>query len=240
MDSDVTGIGWVTATGTGCGRELERFQVTDEPVPDKFLADLPERSYPSSRRMDRYSKLGLVALTHALRDAGLDQWSQKRNIGIVVATEFGCLNTDIDYFDTVMSQEGIGASPALFAYTLPSVFLGEAAIRFGFTGTTFVINVKEPLGLEVVNLALESKITDEVDKIICGVCNPERPPIFDSPLKPFSGALFFVIENSPEEKHSYGRLRFTHNGIDFNGKNVKDLCDLVKLCLYFHKETINF
>ncbi|MBI5592091.1 MAG: hypothetical protein HY881_16630 [Deltaproteobacteria bacterium] len=52
---------------------------------------------------------GRSAIAHALQDSGLDAWTEKRNIGIITSTEYGCLNTDFDYFDTVLSDDGIGA-----------------------------------------------------------------------------------------------------------------------------------
>lgn len=235
MKTYITGIGWVTATGMGCAGNLKTYRMTDEPIPDKILSDLLDPVHSSSRRMDHYSKLGLAAISYAMQDAGMDNWSQKRHVGIIVATEFGCLNTDIDYFDTVMLQDGIGASPALFSYTLPNVFLGEAAIRFGLTGPTFVINDNEPSGLAVIDSAIESIRAGEVDKIICGACEAGKPTMFGQRPKPFSGALFFVIESAPGQKKSYGRIRFTPGGIEYNGQTPKDLNHLVRLCLRFRK-----
>ena len=52
----------------------------------------------------------------------------------------GCLEVDAQYHDTLLKGGPAGASPALFVYTLPSMFLGEIAIKFGLRGRTTYIN----------------------------------------------------------------------------------------------------
>ena len=64
----------------------------------------------------------------------MDHWQQKRRVAILAETYSGCLETDCDYFTTVIPEQGALASPQLFAYTLSNTFLGEAALRFGLTG----------------------------------------------------------------------------------------------------------
>ena len=117
----------------------------------------------------------MTAIALALQDAGLDAWTEKRNIGIITSTEYGCLNTDFDYFDTVLPDAGIGASPGLFSYTLPSSFMGDVAIRFGLTGSSFVIHEKSAWALTCLKLALNAIACGDTDKMVCGVCNPEPP-----------------------------------------------------------------
>ncbi len=46
----------------------------------------------------------------------------------------------MEYFEQVIANGGNLASPNLFALTLPNIFLGEAAIRFGLTGPGFAVN----------------------------------------------------------------------------------------------------
>ena len=79
--------------------------------------------------MDEYSKLGMGAIAYALKDAMLDEWEEKRAIGIIASTVYGCLGTDFDYYNTVIPQDGLFASPNLFTYTLPNCFLGDAAME---------------------------------------------------------------------------------------------------------------
>lgn len=232
MTIDVTGIGWVTAISAGCGRGRHAFAFSEGALPAIEQGQIFTSAYPSFRRMDEYSKCGIAAISFALKDAGLDRWSEKRNIGLICSTEYGCLVVDLDYYGTVLREEGIGASPALFAYTLPNSFLGDAAILFGLTGKAFVVNEPSPLGLNGLKLALDSLLLGECGQILCGVSNRKAPPPLDRYEKAMPGALFFVLENSPAgSASSYGTLSVEGCSIRFEKKELHDLSGLVRLCL---------
>jgi len=229
----ITGIGWVTASGMGCAKTHVDFDMPNGKLPEIKPESVFNKPYPYFRRMDLYSRLGLVAIALALKDADLDGWTEKRNIGIIVSTEYGCLHTDMDYFETVLSQNGIGASPALFSYTLPSTFLGEAAIRFGLTGTTFAINSTGSFGRACLELALESIAAGEADKMLCGVCDLNTPLLAGLNRKLPPGAVFLLLEKRPGKKSgAYGSIRLNRkNRIFFGRTEITDLTALVQKCL---------
>jgi 3-oxoacyl-[acyl-carrier-protein] synthase II len=229
----ITGIGWVTAGGMGTPKERDAFAMPSGNLPEIGPESVLSKAYPYFRRMDAYSKLGLVAITLALKDANLDRWTEKRNIGIIVATAYGCLHTDMDYYDSVIGQHGTGASPALFSYTLPNVFLGEAAIRFGLTGISFVLSEHPPFGRSCLQLALTHIACTATEKILCGFCDLGRPPSLGEGNDVACGALFFMIEKHPfREALTYGQLHLKRSGeVLFNRCEIADLCMLAQKCL---------
>lgn len=236
LSADITGIGRIASTGLWHGKDLKTpaMQNTQsEAVIDGHLPEIPlNGSYPSSRRMDKYSRLGMTAIALALEDAGLDAWTDKRNIGIITSTEYGCLNTDFDYFDTVLPDGGAGASPGLFSYTLPSSFMGDAAIRFGLSGSSFVIHEKSAWALTCLKLALNAIAWGDTDKMVCGACNPQIPPVFKKTSRIPVGSLFIAIEKIPANGFSYGKVSIDKAGyVRLNGDKVKDLVVLVRKCL---------
>jgi 3-oxoacyl-[acyl-carrier-protein] synthase II len=233
VKADITGIGWVTAAGMGRGRDHRRFAMTRGPLPEIKPADLFNDPYPSFRRLDGYSRLGVTAIAFALQDAGLAGWTEKRNIGVVASTVYGCLSTDVDFYDTVISRSGLGSSPALFSYTLPNSFLGEAAIRFGLTGIGFVINERHPAGRTGLQTALDYLAGGNPPKILAGVCDLDCPHIFAGQGGISPGALFFMIENCPSNPSiSYGKLVLKRNGtLFFAGSEIQDFTGLVRKCL---------
>jgi 3-oxoacyl-[acyl-carrier-protein] synthase II len=233
---DITGIGCIATTGLWRGKDIKTaamLNAMSEAMTDRHLPDIPlDGSYPSSRRMDIYSRLGMTAIALALQDAGLDAWTEKRNIGIITSTEYGCLNTDFDYFDTVLPDDGIGASPGLFSYTLPSSFMGDVAIRYGLTGSSFVIHEKSAFALTCLSLALNAIACGDTDKMVCGVCNPEPSAAFKKNNRIPAGALFVAIEKIPANGFSYGKVSLVKaGGITINGAKIKDLNALVRQCL---------
>jgi 3-oxoacyl-[acyl-carrier-protein] synthase II len=231
--AEITGIGWVTTASMGCGKDHDQFAMTCGPLPRIAAAAVFDPPYHAFRRLDEYSRLGLAAIAFALKDAGLDKWTEKRNIGIIAATANGCLHTDIEYYDSVIDQGAMGASPALFSYTLPNIFLGEAAIRFGLTGISFVISAQSPFSRSCLQLALTHIACAATEKIICGYCDVGCPHSLCECKNVACGALFFVIEKRPARKAlTYGQLRLKRSGnVLFNRCEIADLGWLAQKCV---------
>jgi 3-oxoacyl-[acyl-carrier-protein] synthase II len=234
MGAEITGIGWVTTAGMGRGREHQSFAMPRGQLPEINPADMFKKPYPNFRRMDEYSRLGLTATALALIDAGLSDWTRERDIGIIASTFYGCLGTDVDYYKTVIPDRGAHASPALFSYTLANSFLGEAAIRFGLTGTNYVITEQRPTGLAGLQTALDHITLGNIEKILGGVCDVGCPEIFGEPGKVLPGAVFLMLEKSPANKpSSYGTLLLGKTGELFlNGSAIDNLTDLVQKCIF--------
>jgi 3-oxoacyl-[acyl-carrier-protein] synthase II len=229
----ITGSGWVTPTTMGYGRNHDSFEWRWGKLPEITRKAVFEEPYPHFGRLDRYSRLGLSAIAFALKDAGLNRWTQKRDIGIIASTLNGCLDTDIDYFDTVMIEEGRMASPHLFAYTLPNSYLGEASIRFGLTGTGFIISEPSASGLWCLRMSLIGIAGGQFEKVVCGMCDLDHLPPFTESDKTPCGALFLVIEKTPRHAHLvYGDLCLDkHGALMFNSKEIKSLPMLTQKCL---------
>lgn len=233
MTAVITGTGWVTPANMGPGRNNDRFEWGGGALPEITREVVFEKPYPHFGRLDGYSRLGLSAIAFALKDAELSRWTRKRDIGIIASTLNGCLDTDIDYFDTVMMEGGRVASPNLFAYTLPNSYLGEASIRFGLTGASFIVNEPSASGLWCLRMSLIGIAAGQFEKVVCGMCDQGHLPLFAESGKTACGALFFVIEKTPRHAHLvYGDLCFGKNrALIFNNKAVKSLPMLAQSCL---------
>lgn len=231
----VTGIGWVTSRGPGRGREAREFSMTSDPIPPVAREDVfPE---PNLRfgRLPQYSRVGLAAVAFALRDAGMEHWDTKRSAGIVASTLAGCLATDIEYYNTVLPESGGLPSPNLFSCTLPTCFLGEAAIQFGLTGPTLIVNDPAEDALGGVRMALESLSWGECGTMLAGHIDlPAGPAIPGIPL-PCAGGLFMVLENAGESPAGgYGTLDLSDGGaVRHDGIEIADLNELVRACIAY-------
>jgi 3-oxoacyl-[acyl-carrier-protein] synthase II len=229
----ITGSGWVTPIAMGHVRNNNCFEMRAGKLPEITRKDVFEEPRSHFGRLDRYSRIGVSAIAFALKDAQLHQWTRKRPIGLIASTVNGCLETDIEYFNAVMADGGRLASPNLFAYTLPNSFLGEAAIFFGLTGTSFVINEPSPSGIWCLRMALMGIANGQFEKVVCGMCDLGRLPFFSETVETPCGALFFVIEKTPTRQHLvYGDLCLDSNGIlKFDDDEIKNLPILVEKCL---------
>ena len=233
MKAFITGIGWVTATNMGCGRDNNRFELKAGKLPDITRKDVFDAPYPHFGRLDRYSRLGLSAIAFALKDAGLYRWTHPRPISIIASTVHGCLDTDLNYYDTVTPDGGRLASPNQFAYTLPNSYLGEAAIRFGLTGVICVISESSLSELWCLRMALSGMAGGGFDKAVGGRCDLGPCPPYSESDRTAGGALFFVIEKKNSTACTvYGDVETDSRGaLFFNGTGVKDLATLAHHCL---------
>jgi len=235
--SVVAGIGWITSQGPGRGREAREFSMTSGPIPPVAREDVfPE---PNLRfgRLPQYSRVGLAAVAFALRDAGMEQWKTKRFAGLVASTRAGCLATDIEYYDTVLPEGGGLASPNLFPSTLPTCFLGEAAIQFGLAGPTLIVNDPAEDALSGVRMALESLSWGECGTMLAGHIDLPAGPAIPGIRTPWTGGLFMVLENAPDAAATgYGTLDLSDEGaVRHNGIGVAGLNELVRACLAFRR-----
>lgn len=229
MTASITGIGWFGPVGPGQGRK-DVFRLHDGQIPAISRRSVFSKPFLHFGRMDLYSRLGVTAVALALRDADLEKWEERRAFGLISSTLYGCLATDIDFYDTVRDRKGGFASPQLFAYTLPNTFVGEAAIRFGLTGPVYTINEQPLSGLAALRAALQSISLGETDTMIAGVCDfgrPDRFPGQDS----ISGALFMVLQKTPAKGiMPYGELDVEGNQVLLGRRKVKSLFAVAEMC----------
>jgi hypothetical protein len=102
---------------------------TKEPLAPARWADKPAKL----ARMDRLCALALVAADGALVDAGCPKLDSERT-AVVFGSAYGCHATNEDYYRGLLKEGLAGASPRLFAYTLPSSPVGEISIHYGIRG----------------------------------------------------------------------------------------------------------
>ena len=195
MRGRILGIGWVDGNGPGKGRGDRPCDLSPGELPRIERKDVFNKADRHFGRLDDFSRLGLATIALALQDARLDNWQQKRPWGIIAASRFGCLATDLNYFDTVIPEGGALASPNLFAYTLSNCFTGEAAIRFGLSGPSYVVSEADQHSFTSLHLALESLDSGEAPLVITGICDLPAPVRGSHDEMP--GAIFLALAGQP-------------------------------------------
>lgn len=238
MAAYILGIGWVTGAGFGWGRQGGDCTFSELPLPALTRKDVFAEPNQRFGRMSDYAKLGLAAITFALRDAGLETWTEKRPIGVVAATRLGCLATDLEYHQTVLQSGGALASPNLFAYTLANCFLGDAAIQFGLTGSLEAINGAGEDGFDALRLALDSLELGETDTMLAGMCDLTVPAAFAGCVSYKPGAVFLVLSAAPSPAPvGYGTIALAADGsLLHNSRAIGSLSELVPSALKFSKK----
>lgn len=225
----VIGGGWVTAVGWGRSGEgagpVLAPGVPRVPPADKIFAEPPVRF----RRFDSYCRVGCAAIALALEDAGLVHSEAVRPVGIVAATRYGCFETDLAFQESAARENGLYASPALFAYTLPGVALGEAAIHFRLTGPTFTVGDSPGRrGLQALEIAVDLLAAGACPAVCAGWLDAEslrltRTAEDDDGLR---GAVFIVLAAG---EGSQGFRSLSRQGPDLcleDGRRISSILDL--------------
>lgn len=191
------GAGWVDAAGPGSPTAGRPYRPGLEPLPPIRWQQVSDAPNPRFGRLDPFTRTGLLAVATALRNAGLaEAGGARRPLGIVASSDLGCLATDLDYYDTALPADGALASPNRFVYTLPSCFLGEAAITFGLTGPGFVVNPGPDDPFAALAAALDWLAAGACPAMLAGFCDvpPAEPAVAGVP----AGAGFVVLERALE------------------------------------------
>ena len=231
MRAWINGLGWVTPAGQGQGRQSQEMPLRrgdlEIPTRKQVFAQIDRRF----GRLDDFSRIGLAALAFCLRDGNAEEWQDKRSLGVVAASRYGCLQTDLAYLETMLPVQGKLASPNLFAYTLPNCFLGEAALRFGLTGNSMILNRRDPSRLESIKTGLTELAWSDQCGTLAGIVDLSAPSecraVDDSP-----GSLFLLLEKEQRrDSESYGYLEIREGQLYFNGQVVDSLVELITACI---------
>jgi hypothetical protein len=97
---------------------------------DEFLIQAYESlqvNYPKFYKMDRLSKLGLLASEVIISERPK---LNSASTSVILSNSNASLDTDLRFWESVKNA----ASPSLFVYTLPNIVAGEICIRNGFKG----------------------------------------------------------------------------------------------------------
>ncbi len=233
MTAYITGIGWVFPESYGNRKSNHKKNLIKNKLPDLPRNKVLKEPYKPYGRMDFFSKLGFAAISYALEDADLEDEKEKNNTGIIASTVMGCLDTDVRYYDTVRKENGSCASPALFAYTLPNCFLGEASIYYGMTGENFILSEKRTNGTKGMLMALSLLDSGISNRVLCGICDAELRANTELTGQVTPGSLFFVLEKKLRKNvFCYGQIDCNRykNTLLFNKEDTRDLLDLVGMC----------
>lgn len=91
-------------------------------------------NYPAFYKMDNLSKLGFCASEWLLKDLRWKDRIEERELGVILANNASCLDTDEAYYDTIRDPARYFPSPSVFVYTLPNIVIGEICIRHKIKG----------------------------------------------------------------------------------------------------------
>ncbi|MCB9896300.1 MAG: hypothetical protein H6839_17860 [Planctomycetes bacterium] len=125
-------------------QELDAGPVAEYGTPKlraKYFFDEPYIKYG---RMDPLCKVAVGAAQLAYKASGEMAGRERDEVAQVGGTMLGCLEVDAQFEKT---RQAGAPSPALFVYTLPSMFQGEIAIQYHLRGRCTLLSTGELSGM---------------------------------------------------------------------------------------------
>jgi hypothetical protein len=145
----ISACGFIDGTGFG-GRSTDKFTLkrwdasrgdSEKDLRWRMVSEAPHDRFG---RLDLLSKFAAVAV-EMLDLSPPEKGAMHLDMAIVMGTALGCHSVDCEFYGNIVRGEG--ASPTLFAYTLPNIAIGEIAMRHQIGGPTYCFMAGEQSGL---------------------------------------------------------------------------------------------
>jgi len=230
MKLAIAGGGYITSTGWGKWSEGAVVSPDSGKVSLPSVKDVSPTSAARIGRFDSYTRMGWSTIALALADANLLSVEESSDIGVVLSTRYGCLETDTKYYETVLDGEGEYSSPNLFSYTLPNIILGEAAAHFKLRGSAFCVGETEKYGIAALNAAFSLSRSDSHSTMLAGWLEsvPGNLPETELEKDAVSGCVIVVLDSDLSAKRKW--LERKSDGFYINGTSrIADIFDIFGL-----------
>lgn len=126
----------------------------------------------SLRRMDHFSKMGLLAAHLALVDAGLPATGEgavrQEGLGVIIASGYGATTTTYALLDSIINDGDACTSPTHFANSLHNACAANISIGLGATGPNLTVS---QFGLSVPSALLTARqwlLDGRVERVLFG------------------------------------------------------------------------
>lgn len=178
------------------------------------------------RRIDHYSRLGLLGSCLALADAGLSETDRQR-LGVVIASGYGATGITFAFLDSFFRDGDICASPTHFANSVHNAAAANVSIVLGVTGPTLTVSqfdLSVPSALSTARLWLaEGRVdrvlfgaVDELSELTAYIWYRQHgipSPAAMTPLRtgeetavPGEGAAFLLLSRTDDDREGYCTL----------------------------------
>lgn len=152
----------------------------------------------SFRFVHDLEKLTVAAIGMLLRDAGIDYPAGEDNIALFIGIDDAVECIKNEFFENVLREGVLGASPLLFPFTSPNALAARATILFDLRGESAVFAVRDSID-SVIEYADESISGQSVRMAIAGGITAVDGP--DN-----CQAVFYFLENDDSARARGARI----------------------------------
>ncbi|MCK4258364.1 MAG: beta-ketoacyl-ACP synthase II [Halanaerobiales bacterium] len=212
----ITGIGVVSPIGIGKEefllalkngksgvQKIERFYPED--LPCKIAGEIKDFSFKNyispktARRMDRSTRLGIVAAKQAIEDSKIEINSENEaKIGVIVGTSLGGIQKSFKFHEKVIEKGSERAAPH-YMYTPVDACAGYIALESGIKGINFTTATGCSSSVNALGMGLVLIRSGFVDSLV--ICGTEMP-IVKTIMAPFCNSKVLSTRNEHPQKAS--------------------------------------
>ncbi|MEV3989928.1 beta-ketoacyl-[acyl-carrier-protein] synthase family protein [Streptomyces sp. NPDC049837] len=189
----VTGLGLLTPAGAGVDATWRRVCEGGSTVaatradlagcPVDFCCAIPEPDTSglgrrTTYRLDRFTRLAVLAAREALADSGLDtaSWDGAR-VGVVMGCGLGGAATWEKQHARLLERGPDAVSPLLLPMMLPNMVAGEVALACGARGPGCVTSTACASGATAISVARDLLTSHQCDVVIAGGTESVNTPL---------------------------------------------------------------
>jgi 3-oxoacyl-[acyl-carrier-protein] synthase II len=190
------------------------------------------------RRVDHYSKLGLLGSYLALQDGGM-LGSDLSRVGVVIASGYGATATTFAFLDTIIADGDICASPTHFANSVHNSAAANISIMLGAKGPSLTVSQFEMSVPSALVSARQWLAEGRVDAVLLGAIDelsdltgylwyrqhgqqpirPVAPLYFDEDTAILGEGAAFLLLTRAEDGSGYCAIDTVETGSS-NGKGI--------------------
>ncbi len=132
-----------------------------------------------AKRTNRFIQMVLVAAHEAVNDAGLKfrQNGNNRNVGVIIGTGIGGVETLLDNLDVLYSRGPRRVSALMIPMMMPNAGAGEVAIEYGIHGPALSVSSACATGNNAIGEGAERIRHGVADVMICGGAETAMHPV---------------------------------------------------------------
>ncbi|MDO9532506.1 MAG: hypothetical protein Q7O12_10305 [Deltaproteobacteria bacterium] len=198
-------FGYIDATGWGGKEGSHRWDQSQGQLAQALRWRMVSGSaHDRFGRMDLLSKYVSVAV-EMLGLPLLGKQDLRLDTTMVMGTMAGCYGADLDFYRGIF--QGDGPSPTMFAYTLPTIALGEVAIRHRLGGASYCFMAGADSGLLALWESVKLLEAGECQKCVCIMADvlPQHAEMIARNIDPAGKALTEYAYAFLLERHGHAQ-----------------------------------
>lgn len=226
----LAGIGTVRSSGEGVQADDSAGRLLTAALSSSWQGGLPVRLFHP------LEEVACLAAYEALSTAKVPVPFRGEGIGVAIGVDEGIDGIKARYYQEVVADGPLGASPLGFPFTTPNTIAARISILFGLRGESHTLCGGSLSGAQAIGLAIETLREGRSEAVLAGGATSVEPEFLEALGRvgrgddgaPRCGACFLLLTPQPSAGEAGGGAELTGYGAGFGRDEISDA---VQACL---------